>query len=78
MEASLGSVKTDFNAALASVTGSASNFTTRGISVPARVYPRTLFMGGDPKISYWSNVFGGLAYGQVNWALRAGLNYHFH
>jgi hypothetical protein len=71
-------VKRDLSAALASVTGSASNFTTRGFSVPARVYPRRLFMGGDPKISYWSNGFGGLADGQVNWTLRAGLNYHFH
>jgi hypothetical protein len=35
-------------------------------------------MGGDPKIGYWSDVFGGLAPGQVNWTLRAGLNYHFH
>jgi hypothetical protein len=35
-------------------------------------------MGGDPKIGYWSNMFAGLAYGQVNWTLRAGLNYHFH
>ena len=72
-------VKGDLSAALASVTGSASNFTARGFSAPARVYPRRLFMGGDdPKIGYWSNVFGGLANGQVNCTLRAGLNYHFH
>ena len=71
-------VKGDLSAALASATGSASNFTTRGFSVPARVYPRRLFMGGDPKIGYWSNVTGGLISGKADLNLRAGLNYKFH
>jgi hypothetical protein len=76
VEASLGSVKTDFNAALASVTASAGNFTTPGFSVPNRVYPSG-FMG-DGHIGYTIYATGGLAYGNVDWALRAGMKYHFH
>jgi hypothetical protein len=48
--ASLGNVKTDFNAALVSATASAGNFTTLGFSVPNRVYPSG-FMG-DGHIGY--------------------------
>ena len=71
-----GSVKTDFNAALASVTASAGNFTTPGFSVP-RVYPSG-FMG-DGHIRYTIYATGGLlAYGNVDWAFRAGLKYQFH
>jgi hypothetical protein len=73
--ASLGSVKTDFNAAVASVTASAGNFTTPGFSVP-RVYPSG-FMG-DGHISYTMYATGGLAYGNVDWALRAGMKFRFH
>jgi hypothetical protein len=74
--ASLGNVKTDFNAAIVSVTASAGNFTTPGFSVPNRVYPSG-FMG-DGHIGYTTYVTGGLAYGKVDWALRGGLNYQFH
>ena len=67
--------KTDFNAALASVTASAGNVTVPGFSVP-RVYPSG-FMG-DGHISYTMYATGGLAYGNVDWAFRAGLKYQFH
>jgi hypothetical protein len=73
--ASLGKVKTDFNAAVVSVTTSAGNFTIPGFSFPNRVYPSE-FMG-DGQIGYTSYVTGGLGDGKVDLELRAGLNYQF-